>query len=239
MWLAGPSTDDSDEWAAELEMGAGGWHRDVAVADGPIGDQITPGATGQADDVEQRLGEIAAEEGWDEDEVQAIRAYLSEVTPQAPATSRVEVLPPLPTATAPDFELPGADELDEAMAALSQPAAHAETVSPEPPMEPSPAARFAAPTRDPEERSWSRPDDREPVDAATAANTTEWPGLDREYRSTAAQDIEAAEGLAQDAPEAVDPHSLQEPEPEWLRGRQDAAARAYRRLRRIFPNPDR
>lgn len=27
-------------------------------------------------------------------------------------------------------------------------------------------------------------------------------------------------------------------EPEWLRGRQDAAARAYRRLRRIFPNPE-
>ena len=28
-------------------------------------------------------------------------------------------------------------------------------------------------------------------------------------------------------------------EPEWLRGRRDAAARAYRRLRRIFPTNER
>ncbi len=257
MWLAGPSTDASDEWAAELELGAGGWHQDRAVAEDPRDSGSEPRLALPPDDVEERLGAVAAEEGWDEDEVQAIRAYLSGVEPPRPEPepepgpepespsrpwSEPHRAPMIPS----EFDLPGAEELDEAMAALGRPA-------PQPLYEPAdsaaqpagPGAEPDPPTAPPEGsavRAWSKSNDPEQLgDAADQRDAIEWPGLDQEYRAAPSlPDAPAAPSAGADAaaPPATPPTGS-EPEPEWLRGRQDAAARAYRRLRRIFPNQER
>ena len=253
MWLAGPSTDESDEWAAELEMGAGGWHpqQTGTQVDAGAGDPAEPVAS--ADDVEERLGAVAAEEGWDEAEVQAVRAYLSGVmardagvaaaaTPSAP-----ERAPTIPS----EFDLPGAEELDEAMTALSRPVIQLPPappqVLPESPEPPEPAAPPpVAEADDPETpaphetRMWSKFNDPGSGSAEDDPRSRiEWPGLDQEYR-VAPPTSEAPSSLPREtAPHAFDPPAASEPEPEWLRGRQDAAARAYRRLRRILPNPER
>ncbi|MEO8247053.1 MAG: hypothetical protein ABI622_08045 [Chloroflexota bacterium] len=263
MWLAGPATDESDEWAAELEMGAGGWQQaPPAPQPEPVAAE-EPLIRAPVDDVEERLGAVAAEEGWDEAEVQAIRAYLSGVRAPDPEASTTQ--PPAATSPPPEraptipseFDLPGAEELDEAMAALGrpvgeeQPAAAAPAAAAEQPAE-SPAGPISA-TASPAAiepdptvaRAWSKFNDPESVGEGEPRSDIEWPGLEQEFRtSAAAPTVEA--GPTSPAPSAPQPPEVRpptadgvpEPEPEWLRGRQDAAARAYRRLRRIFPNPE-
>ena len=193
MWLAGPTSDEMDEWAAELETGVAGWQGTVSP-EPPRPPTPSPDDSAY-EDVEERLGAVAAEEGWDESEVEAVRAYLSRVSPPASSANPTERDAPPPTvldseptpmapsaAHRPERSLPGGDELAAAMADLERRE------------EPRPATGgFAAP-----------PDAGPQPDQAH----------DR-------YDLGPAPG-----------------EPEWLRGRQDAAARAYRRLRRIFPNPE-
>lgn len=190
MWLAGPSADDGDEvdeWAAELETGVAGWHRTPAP-EPAAAPEPPPAETATYEDMEGRLGAVAAEEGWDEAEVEAVRAYLSRVGPPPGGDAGGDVEPPSPSVEPearpapqpatqrPEISLPGGDELADALAGL-------ERDTGEPGATPPP-----------------------PADVTPAENDG---------------DLDPAPG-----------------EPEWLRGRRDAAARAYRRLRRIFPNPE-
>jgi hypothetical protein len=145
---------------------------------------------------------VAAEEGWDEAEVEAIRAYLAgTATPASPdaATQPPKQEPERPAA---ELDFPGADELEQAMSALAEPRSSIDT--------------DALPPEGPEtgEPAWPAEPELEPAEP----------------------DAHAGEPTPEPAPEPDLPPVPGEPE--WLRGRQDAAARAYRRLRRIFPAAD-
>lgn len=217
MWLEGPAQDE--EWAAELEQSAAHWHVDEppapTAADSPSASAAatfpTPAPPPPIPDheVEERLGAVAAEEGWDEDEVAAIRAYLT--TPPATEAEAAAVAAPPDSRPHPtsELDLPGADELDDAMAALARPVA--------PPAEPT-AVESAT--------DWPETDALGPPDAPSEERLRAW--VAPHERIGPSPDLRP-EALSQTTSTPA------EPEPEWLRGRQDAAARAYRRLRRIFP----
>jgi hypothetical protein len=193
-------------------------------------------------EVEQRLGAVAAEEGWDESEVEAIRAYLSGVQPTAPMAPPTTLdgsdegpwtaAPPPPVGERQGFELPGGDELDEALAALGEPVAP-------PPARETPAEPASADGGT--SREWAKSHAEVEALASAPRPDVPWPGMEHEPRSMPPAS-EGADPTAASTASTADADSTApalEPEPEWMRGRQDAAARAYRRLRRIFPNSER
>jgi hypothetical protein len=128
------------------------------------------------------------------------------------------------------FTLPGGDELQQALEALGLPTpsrtAKAEAsepgATPEQPETPEPDS---TPERA-QPHEWSKV----PPAESAAAVTPE----------TALRRSLAAAADSQSASQAEPPKSADGSpptgEPEWLRGRRDPAARAFRRLRRIFPN---
>ncbi len=233
-----------DEGADELEQGASGWHRPPAPAHAPP--PAEPPASPAAP-VDERLAAVAAEEGWDEEEVAGVRAYLEQV-PHPPTVAADETasqpplqeLPPPPereTSEAPgsppidasassddrSIELPGADELDEAMSALGRPAAstdQAPTAG-----QPEQEASASIPSEPPVDRAWAKPA------VAPDEGSSPWPARDPGVTNRPG----SVTGFHDRSADAEDPTA----EPEWLRGRRDAAARAYRRLRRILPTNER
>ncbi len=230
MWL-GAEREDGDRYAAELEVASFGQppsHVDVAaerIASGMVdrtADVATPSepasddapSDGAASDgaPSNELSRIAQDQGWDESEVEAIRSLLGgtpigDTAPVvAPALDEQPVAqeerPPEPSSppTWPRQDrvtrltLPGARDLDDALAALRHGAID------------------------------------EPTSGATASDAS---AHDTTARSEA-DATEPGEPRVEDLPSGVEQGS--EGEPEWLRGRRDPAARAYRRLRRIFPS---
>jgi excisionase family DNA binding protein len=239
MWL-GSEFDDRDDYADEIEVGTAGWHR--------------PGGRDE-------LTRIAADQGWDPTEVEAIRNLLepasdgpvdmTDATAQAedsqtsepertqPEPFEPEPQPaPEPEATATEqatdgkdaepqwpaadrtvsFSLPGGDDLQRALEALGLPSrASAERQQQTPTATAQPS---------PQPRQWSKvasapqgsgEPEQPPADASTTNPTGDVP---RAWPSAGTVDSTAQGPTG---------------EPEWLRGRRDPAARAFRRLRRIFP----
>jgi hypothetical protein len=184
--------------------------------------------------VDDRLAAVAAEEGWDEADVAAVRAYLEQV-PYPARSGRHDAPAPLPAAEPPGADashipaspgetvvrLPGADELDDAMSALARPAPAVDAA-------PDDAAPPVVPTTSSTtpERAWAKT--QIPGDAPA---TPPWPARDSGVIGRPG----SVTRLSERSSDPEDPMA----EPEWLRGRRDAAARAYRRLRRIFPTTER
>jgi hypothetical protein len=239
-----------DDGADELEQATAGWQRPMAeraAAAAPPDAGPAPNARWNA-----RLAAVAAEEGWDEADVAAVRAYLAEVPyPAAAGTPEPEVSPAVPptipdaapqpvtTGELPgsDFTLPGAEALDQALSALAIPAPEPTDLPPTPAME---EAAWPTPATPATDRAWSKPEPgAEPIDAEPAAPTPATP--DAQAPSWPARDTTivsrpgSVTGFGERTLGPDDPMA----EPEWLRGRRDAAARAYRRLRRIFPTNER
>jgi hypothetical protein len=231
MWL-GSEFDDREEYAAEIEVGTAGWQHSAPA------------------DPDDELTRIAEDQGWDTNEIEAIRSLLEpppmtreseETEPEAPSASADEPAQgdepaqaeerraqPEPSANRPTdwpaadrsvtFTLPGGDELHRALEALGLPAS-------------SRAARAEAPER---------------ASAPERAEPHEWSKLHSPEPGAVARAPEAAPPRPTpfpgpsplpshgEAPNAEHPSSPTG-EPEWLRGRRDPAARAFRRLRRIFP----
>ena len=125
---------------------------------------------------------MAAEEGWDEADVAAVRAYLAEVPyPAAAGAPQPEVFPddiapqPMTTGELPgsDFTLPGAEALDEALSALAVPAPEPTDLPPTPAMEEAALSTPATPSTD---RAWSKAEPgAEPIEAEPAAPTRRLP----------------------------------------------------------------
>ncbi|MEX1073146.1 MAG: hypothetical protein WED86_05545 [Chloroflexota bacterium] len=117
MWLGGRAAGLTSG-ASEMEVAAPGWRPEPATAPGRPEAPATdawPAPDVQALDeprslslTEDELARLARDEGWDAAEVSAIRAMISSSPPRPSSAST-----PLPS-----IELPGAYELDEAIAAL-------------------------------------------------------------------------------------------------------------------------
>jgi hypothetical protein len=146
--------------------------------------------------------------------------------------------------THPSWSLPGAQELDEALAAL-RPQQRADQPAGE--QGPGSLRSDAAPPAQPTTQSGDASTAEEPSPRVVfgSRRTPSSPGMGREWakpispepltppRQPASQ-AEPAERLEQAREDQQTEHAGGEPE--WLRGRRDPAARAYRRLRRIFPS---
>jgi hypothetical protein len=296
LWL-GPQDDAADEPDREGD----GSEAAASVEETP---------TDAADD---QLTRIAEDQGWDAAEVEAMRVYLDKSTPDEsapsdaataadePAQARpspdgvLRATPPSAVAwpkedAHPSWRLPGAEELDEALAALRPthdvplPGLDAGAPEPDPAWrerrvvfgaarsEPQPQHAAPSPSPDvtapvvapstpesaevPEQAAEDAKADREapppvplpslfgrprrfepaPTDARLLRDQVGSPEPDRDE---APEPLTPRESGASTEGEAAHDESEQPDaggEPEWLRGRRDPAARAYRRLRRIFPN---
>jgi hypothetical protein len=211
MWLGDEFAPERTTWTTPAPLQSGLSERAVSAAE------------------DQALTRLAAERGWDDEELTAIRSLLAQPEPEQ-VPDEPAVAPAEPTAVLDDFEaqevydweqgpaawtptveqpphidLPGAAELDEAMAALdSESAAQAENASANEAGEPFPLASADEPT------------------AIDAGESGEDPGQVEQPPSNSA------------SPDSSNPA----PAPgvdDWLRGRRGPAANAYRRLRRLFP----
>jgi hypothetical protein len=167
------------------------------------------------------LAQIAQDEGWDADEVDAIRTLLGRATPSQPATDEANAPAPAPVESVAipvdlPLELPPDDvhPMDElsAGADASEPIPSTGWASPEP---------FDAALRNPEV---SADEGTEVTEPEAADGLPEAPEPMLSVEETIRRSL-AARG---ERPSSA-------PEPEWLRRRRGPAARAYRRLRRLLP----
>ncbi|HET8570723.1 MAG TPA: hypothetical protein VFN14_02440, partial [Candidatus Limnocylindria bacterium] len=246
MWL-GSEFDHGDDYAAEIEVGTAGWHR-----------------PGDSDE----LTRIAADQGWDATEVEAIRNLLEPSSeapvdltdaPGAPADEQASAEPspvepeaepqPEPEPAAAEqasegdaaepqwpeadrtvsFSLPGGDDLQRALEALGLPSRsgaerqQTPTATAHPPKQPRQWSKISASPEPSTARSTAR--EQAPPQASTSDSTPDAAAQPASERPRAWTSTDAADHLTH-GPIG---------EPEWLRGRRDPAARAFRRLRRIFP----
>lgn len=246
MWL-GSEFDHGDDYVAEIEVGTAGWHR--------------PGGSDE-------LTRIAADQGWDATEVEAIRNLLEPTSeapvdltdaPGAPADEQASAEPspaepeaePQPepeSATAEQtsegdaaepqwpeadrtvsFSLPGGDDLQRALEALGLPSRsgaerqQTPTATAHPPKQPRQWSKISASPESSTARSTAR--EQAPPQASASDSTPDAAAQPASERPRAWTSTDAADHLTH-GPIG---------EPEWLRGRRDPAARAFRRLRRIFP----
>jgi len=173
-----------DVGASELESAAS-WRPQAHDAGQPT--EATPAGL-QLSDAE--LAQLAADEGWDSSEVDAIRTLIGRGAPEPE----------------PRGELPGAQDLREALAALDAVPIEAGAAT-------AANEAVAATPANPADEEWWRQPARpafDPGGADVARQTTpSTPG--RAFGSLGA-----------------------EPDPEWLRRRRGPAANAYRRIRRLF-----
>jgi hypothetical protein len=252
---------------------------------------------------DQALARLAAERGWDEDELRAIRSLLQqpesarpmtpEVQPAVPEASAEPMTPeaqpsvpeapdePMtpgqvsfaeeealdweqgPAAWAPEapearIELPGATELDEALAALEAPPTPPEATQPAtiesdaesaqpadaPPEEQTRAARLGntAERQTSGERltsaEWSKPSPPERRQESALETGSTPPEPEPEPRSALPGPVPQPRS-APPRPTPARPAPLRDsgevPDDDWLHGRRGPAANAYRRLRRLFP----
>jgi hypothetical protein len=274
LWL-GPQSD-ADAFAEELEISAAGWQ---AAASEAASELAAAPVEEEADD---QLTRIAEDQGWDPAEVEAMRIFLNDQDPSTDeptdAGERGQASAPNPVAASewpkedahPSWQLPGAAELEDALAALRPPEARAEGDE-----QRAEATDRGWPDRHSGRvafrggglaREWSKPEvaaprvSGAPQETGTAADKESAAGEAEETDASAdePQNAEAGKTQPQAGPATVDetqetsaaeavPETSREPgehqpqqhgvpEPEWLRGRRDPAARAYRRLRRIFPS---
>jgi hypothetical protein len=269
LWL-GPQ-DEPAPFESELEIAAAGWQEAETEASGQETET----------DVDEHLARIAEDQGWEPSEVEAMRLFLEQPDP-LPAGEPKDAVPASQSAepawpkedSHPSWSLPGARELDEALAALRPSSVQPST--PPPSSAPQSARATEAPSADPlagERRSSALPPvtDRPEEDASASPSDddTERPRVVFGSRGSAAASrsrqwakpsTSPSESIQNPppTPPAAQPRDLAGPhhevarqlgpepeshpqlgphgEPEWLRGRRDPAARAYRRLRRIFPS---
>jgi len=166
---------------------------------------------------DEGLARLARQEGWDAAEVDAIRALVGQGAPN-------------------EIQLPGADDLDEAIAALNatRPATRGavETIV---------AIEAAAVDAEPSVESW--------VNAGLGASDRPWapalvstepPGFATPRDGPPRNEPPRPEPTLRQAvftppPAPRPPATRQAPgDPSWLRGRRGPAATAFRRLRRLF-----
>ncbi len=216
-------------------------------------------AATQAQDEE--LGRLARLRGWDEAELSAIRSLLGEqpagqaASPAAPMTVPAGGEPVVTPLSSPavrpdrpgDISLPGAAELDEAMAAFEttdRSAGPAESSAETPP----PAEASAEESESPINAEHEPDEASQPVvpQQAVDAAMTQPPDLPQPS-ALPPHPADAGSGTALgNRPSASPPESAPRPMPpragaphltdeDWLRGRRGPAANAYRRLRRFFP----
>ena len=169
MWLG----EEFEE--ADLEVAAQGWRSPDATP------AVQAGPTPVLELSDAELAQLAEDEGWDADEVEAIRRLLGRQSDAPPPE------PFSPAAPARDADPPGSPSSGEQAGPLSGGSAA-------PPATAASQPGFADTGGAPQ--SWSP----RPPGSASGAGTDE----------------------------AIDP--------EWLQGRSGAAADAYRRLRKLFPN---
>jgi hypothetical protein len=175
------------------------------------------------------LEQIAQDEGWDADEVDAIRMLLGRPTaaqvpddpaeaPAAQQSTAFSVESPLP----PDDVHP----MDEGRAEQREPEAH---------FEPEPMSPVEWPMADPIREAAAEPTAPEPIaDLTTAApQEAEAPAAAAAAEPTRAVPIEESIRRSIAARPADRPSATTDPA--WLRRRRGPAARAYRRLRRLLP----
>ena len=274
MWLG--SEQEERDYAAELEV-APGWRAERAATSHEQTGGKPPVALPEAGAfVPDDLTRIAADQGWEPGEVDAIRSFLTtsnapiepadallpeaeveveaegdvedNAEPEPEPEASVSVSPPesllWPDEDRPAFSMPGGDDLQRALTAFgSRPTRRRMLPSLKPEAESAPEAA-PVPTQDPE----SAPEAaavREVMAAPEGAMqgptlATRQPALTpSRQRVTRFPPPTEPRGEwsrpASDSPANPAPHPWTSGEPEWLRGRRDPAARAFRRLRRIFP----
>jgi hypothetical protein len=169
MWLG----EEFEE--ADLEVAAQGWRSPGAA---PAA-QAEPTPVLELSDAE--LAQLAEDEGWDADEVEAIKRLLGRPSDAPPP----EMIPPA---------APVRDAVPQGSPPSSAQSDQPSGGSPAPPATAASQPSFADTSETPQ--SWSPP----PPDSAAGTETDE----------------------------TIDPN--------WLQGRSSAAADAYRRLRKLFPN---
>ncbi len=160
---------------------------------------------------------------------------VDRATPDAPASDET------PYSLSPHLELPGSNDLGEAMAAL-------EAMSTEPGTDragpdPTATARAAPLWPEAERRAWSgsttEPRSASPQRAEAAPSppepTSGSPGEEVLAHFDFGATADEARQILQDRSEAHAPTTLGQAEQEWLEPHDSAAGRAFRRLRRIFP----
>jgi hypothetical protein len=208
MWLG----DEFEE--ASLEIASQGWR----------GSEPAPQSSESAPVLElsdAELSQLAEDEGWDMDEVEAIRSLLGRPTPtgQEPGS-------PGPPAEEPPGDRPPAD---------SPPAVEASVpVESEPDVaiadEGSPLSNEAAPIAEAEAAPIA---EAESADAESAdANSVEAEAEPSMVDATSADPVPQAPRPSSSVPRI----SMSPGDPQWLKGRRGPAATAYRRLRRLFPS---
>ncbi len=270
-----PSTAETAESDASEEelMWLGDEFRPSTSAWQGLGEPFgAPAAPAESSAQEAELDRLARLRGWDESELSAIRSLLDAhpdrggaplpESPPAEGTPDPEAEPePEPErwakgATEPPgttVGLPGADELEQAMAALAGgrpaelPAEPASNERPDPDdvghdgaepaaAQPAPAQPVAAIEPGPVAAA---ADDAESQDAGSREADAQAASADSP--SVADAPVPAPQPTSPDRPAYPDPRSFvlrdteQGPHEDWLRGRRGAAAIAYRRLRRLFP----
>jgi hypothetical protein len=200
MWLG-------DEFeAAELEIATPGWRSQPEASVQPVHDAPLHEMS------DSDLAQLAQDEGWEADEVEAIRTLLGRPAP-APPQERAEPTRSERTVALP-VDAPPPDDVHPMDEGPAQSAASEATVleqEPMPSIQPSEVEPTSAAA--------------EPIDATadeTAAEPAAEPPLSVEetIRRSIAAHTERSPGA---------------PEPEWLQRRRGPAANAYRRLRRLLP----
>jgi hypothetical protein len=263
MWL-GSEFDDREEYAAEIEVGTAGWRRRSTGSDeltriaedqgwdptevdairnllepaspvtsaqpGPAGEQRS---AAEPAPVEPASAEPAPAEPAPAEPAETGDERPTERSPRPSGADRSSVSWPAADHSV-TFALPGGDDLQRALEALGLPKPGGAAASEEPKSRarPTPGAQ---PTL--RSQASTRAETAPSAPATPRAQPGEWSKLGATHRP-----VTPLEGSAKPQ---VDPSSAEaeadEPsvsatgEPEWLRGRRDPAARAYRRLRRIFP----
>ncbi|HYM52053.1 MAG TPA: hypothetical protein VEW45_01050 [Candidatus Dormibacteraeota bacterium] len=214
MWLG-------DEFeAAGLEVATPGWRSEPESSVAPTR-QAPLHELSDSD-----LAQLAQDEGWDTDEVDAIRALLGRSSPQQ-AT-------PSPVVETADAQLPPDDvhPMDEGEPTAREPL-ESTTTRPEP-MSPteSPTAESVI-----SEAPMAEPMTTEPPEAEVRAE--EAPASERSGPAGPAiarpPTVPVEESLRESIAARPPEEQASSPEPEWLRRRRGPAAKAYRRLRRLLP----
>jgi hypothetical protein len=218
MWLG-------DEFeAAGLEIATPGWRSEPEASVRPTLD--TPSHEMSDSD----LAQLAQDEGWEPDEVEAIRTLLGRATPAAPTS----VQPALPA------EPPEAAEQPQASV---EPTEAERTVAV--PVDIAPPDDVHPMDEEPAERPVFEPVEAEPEPMPSTLEGAVPPATELEpsdFRPEAPI-AEPTEPEAQLSVEETIRRSLAAraeraagaTEPEWLRRRRGPAANAYRRLRRLLP----
>jgi hypothetical protein len=229
MWLG-------DEFeAAGLEIATQGWRSEPEASVGPTHDAPSHEMS------DSDLAQLAQDEGWEPDEVEAIRTLLGRATPAAPTPAApTPVQPAQPAEPREAVELAQASvEPTEAQRSAAVPvdAARPDDVHPDD-VHPMDEERAEGPVFEPVEAE-PEPMPSTLEDAAPPA-TTESEASDFRPEATIAEPSEPGAQLSVEetirrslAARAERPAGAAEPE--WLRRRRGPAANAYRRLRRLLP----